>query len=165
MRQLNVFFDYACPYCYRAHEHLAELAPQYYDIEILWRPCEAHPRPDRYGPHSDMCIRGMFYARDKGADLWEYHRRIYAAAHEARVNIEDVEVVAGIVHGLLDMNDFYQALQDGQYEQELQDANDYAYGQSGVWVVPAYRLNGRKLDAVENVGVSKTEIVQFLNQK
>jgi hypothetical protein len=29
--------------------------------------------------------------------------------------------------------------------------------------VPAYRLNGRKLDAVEDVGVTKEQLARFLS--
>ena len=64
MRHLELFFDYACPYCLRAHELLLELLPLHSDIEIDWRPCESHPRPDSYGPHSGLCIRGVYDARE-----------------------------------------------------------------------------------------------------
>lgn len=89
MRHLELFFDYACPYCLRAHELLLELLPLHSDIEIDWRPCESHPRPDSYGPHSDLCIRGMYFARAHGADLLEYHRLMYRAALIERADIED----------------------------------------------------------------------------
>jgi len=40
--KLEVFFDYACPYCQQGHESLLELLPQYPQVEIVWYPCEAH---------------------------------------------------------------------------------------------------------------------------
>ncbi|MDR1669694.1 MAG: DsbA family protein, partial [Oscillospiraceae bacterium] len=49
LRKLEVFFDYACPYCRRGHEDLTALLPKHPDIEVVWRPCEAHPRPEVYG--------------------------------------------------------------------------------------------------------------------
>ena len=164
MRRLEVFFDYACPYCLKGHGYLLELLPLYKDIEVVWRPCEAHPRPERYGLHSDLCIQGMFYALEKGADIWEYHQRMYNAALKERVNIEDPDVLAGRVHGLLDPGAFLKALQDGKYEKAVAEANSYAYDASGVWVVPAYRLDGRKLDSIENVGVSKHQLAEFLSK-
>ena len=162
MRQLEVFFDYICPYCLKGHEYLKELLPLYTDIEVIWRPCEAHPRPERYGLHSDLCIQGLFYALDKGADIWDYHERMYNAAVKARVNIEDPEVVAGHAHGLLDATEFFDILQSGKYSKSVSDANDYAYEQSDVWAVPAYRMDGRKLDSVEGVGVTKAQLSAFL---
>lgn len=164
MRRLEVFFDYACPYCMRGNEYLTELLPQYPDIEIVWCPCEAHPRPEQYGPHSDLCIQGMYYAREQGADMWEYHNRMYGAAIKERVNIEDPEVVTGRIYGLLDPAEFLRMLQSGDYIKNVQDGNDYAYEQSGVWAVPSYRIDGRKLDSIENVGVAKQQLAEFLRQ-
>ena len=165
MRNVEVFFDYACPYCLKGHEYLKELLPQYPDIEVVWRPCEAHPRPERYGLHSDLCIQGLYYALEQEADIWAYHDCMYAAAVKDRVNIEDPEVVAGRIHGLLDLEGFLKAVRSGVYEKAVADGNDYAYGQSGVWVVPAYRMGGRKLDSIENIGVSKAQLDKFLAGK
>ena len=164
MRKLEVFFDYACPFCLKGHEHLKELLARYPDIEVVWRPCEAHPRPERYGRHSDMCIQGLFYAMDNDVDLWGYHDHMYNAAVKERVNIEDPEVVAGHVHGLLDPIAFLNALQNDTYAKAVSDTNDYAYEQSGVWAVPAYRMEGRKLDSIEDVGVTKAQLDSFLMQ-
>ena len=69
---------------------------------MVWHPCEAHPRPEHYGLHSDLCVQGLFYALEHDIDVWEYQERMYNAAVKARVNIEDPEVVAGHVHGLID---------------------------------------------------------------
>ena len=165
MRRLEVFYDYACPFCLRGHEYLKELLPRFPDIEVVWRPCEAHPRPESYGPHSDLCIQGLFYALEHDVDVWEYHERMFSAAAKERVNIEDAEVVAGHAHGLLDTDDFLSALQSGAYGKAVLDANDYAYEQSGVWAVPSYRMDGRKLDSVEGVGVSKEQLSAFLEKK
>jgi predicted DsbA family dithiol-disulfide isomerase len=163
MARLEVFFDYICPYCMRAHQYLKELLPRSPKIEILWRPCEAHPRPDPYGPHSELCIQGYFFALEHGADLWEYHDRMFRAALEDRDDIEDAAVLAARVEGLLDCGAFRRALERGTYRKAQLAANDYAYKKSGVWVVPAYRLNGRKLDAVEDVGVTKEQLKRFLS--
>lgn len=161
MDQLKVFFDYACPYCFKAHGYLAELHLKYPQIEILWHPCEAHPRPDRYGPHSDLCIQGLFFARDHGADLWAYHDRMYQAVWKARANIENVRSLSEVVQGLLDPEAFRKSLERGTYANALREANRYAYDLSGVWAVPAYRMNGQKLNAVEDVGVTKEQLFTF----
>jgi len=162
MRELEVFFDYICPFCLKGHEYLKELLPKYPDIAVIWRPCEAHPRPERYGIHSDLCIQGLFYAIDQGADLWEYHDRMFNAAAKERDNIEDPEVVTNHAQGLLESSALLSALKSGIYENAVANANEYAYEQSGVWAVPAYRLDGRKLDSIEGVGVTKAQLTAFL---
>jgi Predicted dithiol-disulfide isomerase involved in polyketide biosynthesis len=162
MHKLEVFFDYACPYCLRGHEYLKELAPKYPQIEIVWRPCESHPRPERYGVHSDLCIRGMFFAQEAGADLWEYHGRMYRAALKDRINVEDIYTLAESVKGFLNSGAFATALREGKYIKELAEANDYAYERSGVWAVPAYRMDGRRLDSVEDIGVTIKQLEAFI---
>ena len=163
MPTLEVFFDYACPYCLKGHEYLVELAPQYPDITIDWRPCEAHPRPEEHGPHSDLCIRSMFFARDQGVDLWAWHRLMYAACLADGIDIEDAGALAAYAKDLADPAAFKAALDAGQYTEELQRNNDYAYEESGVWAVPSYRMDGRKLDAAEGVGVTKAQLKAFLD--
>jgi predicted DsbA family dithiol-disulfide isomerase len=87
---------------------------------------------------------------------------MYAAAVTERVNIEDAEVVAGRVHGLLDPAAFLEALQSGVYAKAVEDGNDYAYEQNGVWAVPAYRMDGSKLDSVVGIGVTKQQLAEFM---
>jgi predicted DsbA family dithiol-disulfide isomerase len=164
MTKLEVFFDYSCPYCLKGHRNLLELLPQFPQMEIAWQPCEAHPRPERYGVHSDLLIMGMFFARENGADLFAYHAKAYEAVHNQRLDVENADVVCGCFSDMLNAEKLREALQTGRYRQNLRNANDYAYGQSGVWVVPAYRLGGRQLDSVENIGVSKEQLQRFLGQ-
>ena len=163
MNQLEVFFDYACPFCLRGHGYLRELLPQVPQIEVVWRPCEAHPRPDPYGPHSELCIQGFFYAQKRGADLWDYHDRMFRAALRDRVNLENPDALAAAVEGLLDPEEFRRSLLSGEYLAAQHEANGYAYDQSGVWAVPAYRMNGMRLDSVENIGVAKEQLSRFLH--
>ena len=165
MRKLEVFFDYVCPKCLKGYGYLKELLPQYPDIEVVWRPCEAHPRPERSGMHSDLCIQGFFYAIEHGVDLWEYHDRMYNAAAKERANIEDPEVVASHAKGLLEANALQSALQGGAFVNAVTNANEYAYEQSFVWALPAYRLDGRKLDSIEGVGVTKAQLAAFLKEQ
>lgn len=163
MKTLEVFFDYACPFCLRGHQTLLELLLEFPDLQIIWCPCEAHPRPERYGPHSDLCIQGMFYAKDAGADLMQYHKLMFEAALGKRINIESVDALAETVDGFLDAEAFKEALQSGKYAAVQLAGNDYAYEENGVWAVPSYRLNGKKLDAAEGIGVTKEQLSAFLH--
>mgnify|MGYP000959355207 FL=1 len=164
MPSLEVFFDYICPFCLRGHKHLLEVLPDYPEVRVLWKPCESHPRPERYGPHSDLCIQGFFFAADHGADLLKYHERMYELAQKRRADIEDIDALAGNVADLLDAEALRRALADGRYRELQQAANDYAYERNGVWAVPAYRMDGRKLDSIEGIGVTKGQIRRFLEQ-
>ena len=162
MNKLEVFFDYACPYCLKGHKYLIEIMQNCTDIEIIWCPCEAHPRPDRYGPHSDLCIQGMFYAAENNINILEYHKRIYKLIHEDRVDIENLDILAENLWDLVNTAHFITEIKNGKYLEKLKQANAYACEKSGVWAVPAYRLNEKKLNSVENIGVTKEQLADFV---
>lgn len=164
-RRLEVFFDYICPFCFRAHGYLKELMADYPDLEIVWRPCESHPRPEQHGLHSDLCIQGYFFAKENGVDDWNYHDRMFQAARKDRINIEDIDVLADYASDLVDAEAFRKALCDGRYRENLAKVNELAFVKSGVWAVPSYRMEGRKLDSVEGVGVSSEQLRAFLDQQ
>lgn len=164
MPELEIFFDYACPYCLRGHEYLTELITEYPQVEIIWRPCEAHPRPDRYGPHSDLCARGMYFASEHGADIMEYHDRMYRAALKNRADIEDLRVVSKLVDGLVDSADFYDALSGGAYLDRLLENNRLAWEAYSFPAVPSCRMNGRLLKSIEDIGVNKQMLAKFIEQ-
>lgn len=162
MQTLEIFFDYICPFCLRAHEQLLELLPKALQTQILWRPFEIHPWPERFGRHSDLCIQGMFFAQEHGADLLLYHERIYKAIHHDYANIEDIDVLTSLVDDFLDTKSFRQALLEKTYLNVQLAANNYAFKQNKVRIVPSFRLDGCKLDSVEGIGVSKQQLASFI---
>ena len=90
---------------------------------------------------------------------------IYSAALKDKINIEDAAELADYFKDMLDPAALREALSSGKYARAGLDANDYAYEKSGVWFVPAYRMDGRKLDAAGGVGVTKAHLAEFLNGK
>jgi predicted DsbA family dithiol-disulfide isomerase len=164
MRQLEVFFDYACPYCLKGHNYLTAIKAEMNDLDILWCPCEAHPRPERYGMHSDLTIRAFFYGTELGIDQWQYHHHVYKMIHEEHLDIENVDLLCQSLQNFFDPDALKKVLTSEQYVQQLAQANHYAYEKSGVWAVPAFRMNGMKLDSVENVGVTKEQLRSFIQK-
>jgi nitrogen fixation-related uncharacterized protein len=65
-------------------------------------------------------------------------------------------------NGRLEPCAFLSAVKEGQYEDAVNEANDLAYEKSGVWAVPAYRMDGRRLDSIEDIGVTKAQLEAFL---
>lgn len=161
MHILEVFYDYTCPFCLKGHELLKELIPDYPDIEIAWKPCELSPR--RGGSQSSLPIRGFYFAREKGADLWTYNDTVYTAEHISGIDITNAKELAEAVSGILDKGEFLEALKNGAYMEELYAGNDEAYEKNGVWAVPAFRMGGRRLDSVLGLGVSKKKLAAFLS--
>ena len=162
--KLEVFYDYTCPFCLRGHEYLIEALKQYPQVEVEWRPCEAHPRPEKYGPHSDLCARGMYYAKEHGADIMKYHRTLYDAIHPNRPNIEDLGVVATCLEGVVDTDDFEKKLSEGLYEQELADNNKAVWEEHGFFAVPSLVYGDEKLGSAEGIGLTTQMILDFLGK-
>ncbi|MDR1692087.1 MAG: DsbA family protein [Oscillospiraceae bacterium] len=160
MRTLEFFFDYACPYCRKGYNDFTELIPEYPDIEVVWRPCEAHPRPEVYGRYSDLCVQAFLFADGEGAVNNAFHTKVYAAALDGAVDIENPEDIAQVAGGKAP--EFLAAIKAQKYAQAVLDCNDYAYEENGVWYLPAFRMDGRKLDSEGGVGVSREALKNFL---
>ena len=105
---------------------------------------------------------GMFFARDNGVDLYAYHQLMYDAAHKDKIDIENAAALADYVKNIADAEKFREALKKGEYTDELNAANDHAYESSGVWYLPAFRMNGKKLDSKGGVGVTAEQLKYFL---
>lgn len=164
MPQMEVFYDYACPYCVRGHQYLVELIGSHTDIEILWRPVEAHPRPEEYSHHTDLCVQVGLFAIQNNADMWAVTERLFQATTVDHIDYEDPAALAAYMDGLLDVTALRKALAEKTFVQANLAANDHAYEESGVWAVPAFRMDGRRLDAAEGVGITKNALADYLNQ-
>ena len=165
MKKIQVFYDYECPYCKKGHETLLDLLPDYPEIEIEWRPVECHPRPEEgHRPHTDLCVQAFYIALDLGADMAVFHTLLYQAVAMERQNVENPEILAGIIEGILDREKFLNLLNSGNYAPKVNENNDLAYEKEGVWFVPAFRAGNLKLDAQGGIGVSKKEVKDFLDK-
>ena len=164
MKKFQIFFDYECPYCKRGCDSLLDLLPNYPEIEIERRPIESHPRPESHSPHTDLCIQSFYIAGELGADMAAFHALMFQAVAMERRNVEDPEILAGIVRGLMDKDKFLNLLKSGKYAPNVAENNDMAYEKEGVWYVPAFRAGNLKLDARGGVGVSREEVKKFLDK-
>ncbi|MCL2616214.1 MAG: DsbA family protein [Defluviitaleaceae bacterium] len=165
-RQIEFFFDYACPYCNKIYHSLAELISHFPGTEIIWRPCESHPRPNRHDQHqhSDLCIQAMFFAAEHGTDMQKYHERAFSLMHESSVNVEDIDILSQSLSDLLNTESLRDALLTEKYAPALQAANAYAFEQSEVWALPAFRMDSRKLDSELEIGITHDQLLEFLGR-
>ena len=161
MRRLEFFFDYECPFCKRGHEYLMEALKKHPGIEVIWKPCEAHPRPEDHPNHTDLCIQGYYQVAETGGDVLTYHERLYDAIHKDRINIEDLDTLAAYVADITD-DGYKAAIKENKYADKLAEGNNYAYEKNEVWFLPAFRMDGKKLDAAGGVGVTREQVEEFL---
>jgi len=149
-------------------EYLSELLPKYPNVEILWKPVEAHPRneePD-HRPYVDLIVQACLYIQETGGDEYAFTQRIFKAHFEEDLNVEDVSVLVKCAaeSGVEDITAFETALISAKYKKAMLDANDYAYEQKGVWAVPTFVCGDIRLDAIGGIGITKHQLNRFLKK-
>ena len=162
MAKLQFFFDYECPYCKIGYEYFIKQIGDYPDIEVEWIPVEAHPRPESSHPHTDLACQGYYAALELGADMNAFHAALYQAVAIEKQNVEKPEVLCCILKDIVDTGKFRAILDSGKYAKQVEKNNDLAYKKSGVWYVPAFRMNGKKLDAKGGAGITPKDLQRFL---
>lgn len=167
MQKLEMFFDYACPYCLEGYGMLSELAAEdeLVSLEhVEWLPCEAHPRPEKWDRYSDLCAMGMYIAQDMGVDINTFHTAMYKAAltDRASVNIEDIDSLAQAVSHILDKDAFAQALQKATHAERVYANNQACWNELGFLAVPSFRIGNATLSAVWHEGITKQSLLKFI---
>ncbi|MDQ0203112.1 DsbA family oxidoreductase [Pectinatus haikarae] len=161
--KLEVFFDYACPYCYRGHKNLMELMKKYPKLDIIWRPCEAHPRPEEHGVHSDLAICGMYFVLAHAGDLMKYHKLAFEATFEHHKDISDIAVLSDIAEQCsVDKKEFTEALTQGLYQDLVTQGNIYAWSEKEFDAVPSYARGMAKIGSGNGVMVTIEELEKFI---
>ena len=163
MAKIQFFFDYECPYCKKGYEFLIEAMKKHSDIEIEYLPIEAHPLPEVHPPHTYLAGQCYYIALELGADMPKFHAAMYQEISIKRRNVDDPQVLCNILKGIVDSDKLRSLLDSGKYAGRIDENNDLAYEKSGVWYVPAFRMNGKKLDAQGGIGVSAAELKKFLS--
>ncbi|MCI8500724.1 MAG: hypothetical protein HFJ85_00655 [Oscillospiraceae bacterium] len=165
MKQVEVYFDYLCPYCYEGHKNLKELLPHHPDAAVVWMPCEAHPRPEQSKIYSDVAIMGMYFLRDNGGDVDRYNDLVYAAHFEKGLRIDDLEVLSAIAEKCgADPSAFREAVSNGRYAEAVLDGNRRAWGEKGWEAVPSYSGGGKDIGSRGGILVPKKELDRFLSE-
>ena len=166
MKKIEVYFDYLCPYCYKGHKNLKELLPSHPDVEVVWMPCEAHPRPEVSKIYSDVAMMGFFFLRDNGGDLDRYNDTVYEAHFENHLAIDDCDLLASIAKECGVSEDaFRAALSDGRYSEEVLAYNRLAWGDRGWEAVPSYAAeDGRTVGSQGGILVPYGVLDEFLSK-
>ena len=163
MAKIQFFYDYECPYCKTGYEYLLEQIGGYPDLEIEWLPIEAHPLPENCFPRTHLACQSYYIAKEIGADMDAFHAAMFQAAGIKQRNVEKPEVLCDILKGIVDTGKFRAILDSGKYAKQIDENNELAYEKSGVWYVPAFRMNGKKLDAKGGVGIKAKELRNFIS--
>lgn len=162
-KAVEVFFDYTCPYCDCGIRQLLEILPDYPEVELVWKPCEAHPRPEPAGMHSDLAIQVMYFLRDQGLDVVSYHKRIFDACFRQRRRIDEPEMLADLAAECgADRKAVLEALRENRYAAEVEEGNRYAWEENKLSAVPSYRSGRRVIGSRDGILVPIEEVMDLL---
>ncbi|MCL2218051.1 MAG: DsbA family protein [Defluviitaleaceae bacterium] len=162
MKKMQMFYDYLCPFCKKGYEFLQEKIANYTDIEIEWRPVESHPLPEDFHPHTYLACQSFYAAVELGADIHAFHTAMYKAIVVDRQDVEKIDVICAIVKNIVDEKKFRDLLESGKYAKQVDENNDLAFEKSGVWYLPAFRMDDKKLDAEGGRGITPEQLEEFL---
>ena len=159
MKKLQFFYDYECPFCKTGYEYFMDEIKNHPDIEIEWMPIELNPSDSP----SQTSLAGQSYyaAVELGADINAFHKLMYQATAVDRKDTENADVICKILEALVDAKKLRAILESGKYAKQIAENNFLAYEKSGVWFVPAIRMDGKKLDAVGGQGISPEQLRKF----
>jgi 2-hydroxychromene-2-carboxylate isomerase len=109
-----------------------------------------------------VILQGLRFVLENGGDVMAFHERMYDAIHKDHINVENPKALAEYASDLVDKDAYLAALESGKYAKAQAEGNDYAYEESAVWYLPAFRMEGKKLDSQGGIGVTKEQIREFL---
>jgi predicted DsbA family dithiol-disulfide isomerase len=149
-------------------DYLSELISKYPDVEIIWKPIEAHPKheePD-HRPYVNLAVQACLYVKDTKGDELAFINSVYKAQYEDGLSIEDISTLVKCAAdvGVADTVALETALKNEKYKTAMLEANDYAYEQKGVWAVPTFVYGDIRLDSVGGVGITKEQLDEFLTK-
>lgn len=192
--KIEVFFDYTCPFCYIGLHHLEEVMKNHSNVEVLWRGCEAHPRPEARTKFPDLkpFWEETIEPLGKEAGLTLNHpmspiprsdkafigmRYLLAQGLDVTsyhknifkavfVDGKDIEDEEVLLDCAkeLKINSEQFLLELKEKVTEQEEANRYAYIENKVEAVPTLISKGERLDAKLGVGIGKEEIEMFLKK-
>ena len=162
MKTMLFFYAYECPFCKIGYEYLIEQIKNRPEIEIDWRPIELHPLPENYHPRTHLACQSYYIAKELGADMDAFHAAMFRAFAMEQQNAEKPEILCKILTGIVDAGKYRAMLDSGKYAKQVDENNHLAYEKSGVWYVPAFRMDGKKLDSKGGAGIKPGDLRSFL---
>lgn len=163
--QLNIYFDYICPYCYRGVMDLLELLPAFPEITAVWIPCESHPEPETAWIHSDIASQVMMIVKESGGDIINFHKKVFTAHFKERRRIDDEKLLAELAAECgVDTQTTLSALKNKRYARAVKENNRLVWESLHFEAVPCYQSEKYLLASQEDVMISKKELNRFLTR-
>jgi len=162
MAKMQFFYDYESPFCKKGYEYLMHLIDKHPEVEVDWKPIESHPLPEKHSPHTHLAGQCYYIAKELGADMPMFHAAMYEAIAIERQNVEQTDVLCKILKDIVDADKLREMLESGKYAKQIDENNRLAYEEEGVYFLPAFRMNRKRLDAKGGMGIKSEDLAEFI---
>lgn len=143
-RKIDVYYDFTCPYCYQGLQEFDEILADYPDVEPVWHPCEAHPRPEFAEVHSDLAAQVLIYLQEHALDTKTFNDLVYKAHFEDKLRIDDTDLLADLASkaGAV-REDVIDLLKENRNAKKVLDNNQKVWQDLAFDAVPSFVLEGK----------------------
>lgn len=143
-RKIEVYFDFTCPYCYKGLKEFEDILKEQNNVEVVWYPCEAHPRPEFAKVHSDLAAQVMIFLQERGLDTKKFKDLVFHAHFEDALRIDDIDLLSAFAkESGADEIEVKELLTANRYADKVVANNQKVWADLALDAVPSYILDGK----------------------
>lgn len=143
-RKIEVYFDFTCPYCYKGLKEFEDILKEQNNVEVVWYPCEAHPRPEFAKVHSDLAAQVMIFLQERGLDTKKFKDLVFHAHFEDALRIDDIDLLSAFAkESGADEIEVKELLTANRYADKVVANNQKVWADLAFDAVPSYILDGK----------------------
>lgn len=164
-KELEVFYDLACPYCYQGLMDLRKFLNGNEEVYLNYIACEAHPKPEPAKMHSDLAARVVYFLKDNDLDVNKFNFLVYEAYFEKDLSIEDKSLLTEFAKMCgADEESVREVLNSNKYQDVLESANTLVWSELKFAAVPSYRGGERTVGSGGGVLVDIDKVAELLEE-
>lgn len=165
MQRIEMYFDYECPFCLRAFEHILALQKEFPDLEIDLHPLVLRQEPGyTFRSRSALASQLFYYLKETATqeEQLNFTWQVYTLVHREGADIDDPEILAEKLSAFIPADKTREILEKGLYRDRQESANE-AFDRYQIAYVPIFRLDGKQLNALGGEGITREELRQFIS--
>ena len=164
-KELEVFYDLACPYCYQGLMELKRLLEGNEEVYLNYIACEAHPKPEAAKMHSDLAAKIVYFLKDNDLDVDRFNFLVYKAYFEKDLSIEDKSLLTEFAKMCgADEESVKEVLNSNMYQDVLDSANLLVWSELKFAAVPSYRSGDRIVGSSGGVLVNIDKVAELIEE-
>ena len=164
-KELELFYDLACPYCYQGLMELKKFLEGNEEVYVNYIACEAHPKPEPAKMHSDLAAKVVYYLKDNELDVNKFNFLVYEAYFKKDLSIEDKSLLTDFAKMCgADEDSVREVLNSDKYQDVLDSANMLVWSELQFAAVPSYRYGNNTIGSGGGVLVDINKVAELIEE-